>query len=64
MHRGVGGRCVLASRVCCWLSEQAVGGQLVPHLTEQFRFLFGEYPSRSEVRSWERSIPALLGPAD
>jgi hypothetical protein len=43
------------------LASRAAGHGLVPHLTEQFRFQFGYSPSRSEVRSWERSIPALLG---
>jgi uncharacterized protein len=43
------------------LTRQAASASLVPHLMEQFRFQFGYYPPRSEVRSWERSIPALLG---
>jgi hypothetical protein len=30
-------------------------------MTEQFRFQYGYNPSPSEMRSWERSIPALLG---
>ena len=42
------------------LSKQAAANTLVPHLTEQFRFQFGYAPPRSEVMSWERSIPALL----
>jgi hypothetical protein len=33
---------------------------MVPHLCEQFRFQLGYSPSRSEIVSWERSIPALL----
>ena len=43
------------------LAAQVAGNRLVPRLTEQFRFRFGYNPSRSEVRSWDRSIPALLG---
>jgi hypothetical protein len=43
------------------LARQAAAGSLVPHLVEQFRFQYGYNPPRSEVRSWERSIPALLG---
>jgi uncharacterized protein len=43
------------------LTRQAAAGGLVPHLADQFWYLFGARPSRSEVRSWERSIPALLG---
>ena len=42
------------------LASQAAGNRLVPHLLETFRFQLGYDPSRSEVRSWERSIPALL----
>ena len=42
------------------LGKQAAANTLVPHLTEQFRFQFGYSPPRSEVMSWERSIPALL----
>jgi hypothetical protein len=42
------------------LTRQAAAGGLVPHLADQFWFVFGARPSRSEVRSWERSIPALL----
>jgi hypothetical protein len=43
------------------LNKRAAAGQLVPHLTERFRVEFGRSPSRSEVLSWERSIPPLLG---
>jgi hypothetical protein len=42
------------------LAAQVAGNRLVPRLTEQFRFRFGYNPSQSEVRSWDRSIPALL----
>ncbi|MET8151813.1 DUF2075 domain-containing protein [Actinoplanes sp. NPDC049668] len=43
------------------LTHKVAAGGLVPHLTEQFRFQFGYNPTPSEVRSWERSIPPLLG---
>jgi len=43
------------------LSKQAAANQMVPHLTGQFRAEFGYSPPRSEVLSWERSIPPLLG---
>jgi hypothetical protein len=43
------------------LGKQAAANQMVPHLTERFRMEFGRSPSRSEVLSWERSIPPLLG---
>jgi len=42
------------------LAKRAAANTLVPHLTEQFGFHRGHNPSRSEVVSWERSIPALL----
>ena len=42
------------------LSKQAAANTLVPHLIEQFRFQLAYAPPRSEVMSWERSIPALL----
>jgi hypothetical protein len=42
------------------LARQAAARSMVPHLTEQFRFQYGYNPSHSEIRSWERSIPALL----
>jgi hypothetical protein len=42
------------------LSKQAAANTLVPHLTEQFRFQLGYTPPKSEMMSWERSIPALL----
>jgi hypothetical protein len=43
------------------LARQAGARSLVPHLVEQFRFQLRYTPSHSEVRSWERSIPPLLG---
>ena len=43
------------------LGKQAAANQMVPHLTERFRMEFGRSPARSEILSWERSIPALLG---
>ena len=43
------------------LAKQAAANQMVPHLTERFRVEFGRSPSTSEVLSWERSIPLLLG---
>ena len=43
------------------LARQAAGGSLVTHMTEQFRYQYGYNPPESEIRSWERSIPPLLG---
>jgi hypothetical protein len=37
----------------------ALDGSLFLHLTEQFVHMHGYRPTGSEVRSWERSIPAL-----
>jgi len=43
------------------LARKAAENSLLPHLMEQFRFQFGYSAPDSKVRSWERSIPALLG---
>ena len=43
------------------LSNRASANMIVPHMTEQFRMVFGCSPSPAEQRSWERSIPILLG---
>ncbi|WP_407701238.1 DUF2075 domain-containing protein [Williamsia sterculiae] len=34
--------------------------ELVPALVESYRFDFGYHPTRSEVRSWQNSIPVLV----
>lgn len=36
-------------------------GALALHLMENFQHALGHRPGASEVRSWERSIPALTG---
>ncbi len=41
------------------VAEKALDTSLFLHLTEQFVHMHGHRPSASEVRSWERSIPAL-----
>ncbi|GGL79571.1 ATP-binding protein [Streptomyces fumigatiscleroticus] len=41
------------------VAEKALDTSLFLHLTEQFAHMHGHRPSASEVRSWERSIPAL-----
>nr|WSX78522.1 DUF2075 domain-containing protein [Streptomyces sp. NBC_00899] len=41
------------------LAIMAFDGSLFLHLTEQFVHMHGYRPGASEVRSWERSIPAL-----
>lgn len=40
--------------------SQVAADKLVPTLTEQFFYEFGYHPSRSEVRSWDRSLEVLV----
>lgn len=41
------------------IAERALDSSLYLHLTEQFAHMHGYRPSAAEVRSWERSVPAL-----
>ncbi|MGW2641566.1 DUF2075 domain-containing protein [Streptomyces sp. NPDC001348] len=41
------------------IAARALDSSLYLHLTEQFAHMHGHRPSAGEVRSWERSIPAL-----
>jgi uncharacterized protein len=41
------------------IAARALDSSLYLHLTEQFVHMHGYRPSTAEVRSWERSIPAL-----
>ncbi|MFH8774025.1 MULTISPECIES: DNA/RNA helicase domain-containing protein [unclassified Streptomyces] len=41
------------------IAARALDSSLYLHLTEQFVHMHGHRPSAAEVRSWERSIPAL-----
>jgi uncharacterized protein len=43
------------------LDHRLASGSLIPELLERFTFQHGYRPSRSEVRSWERSLPYLAG---
>ncbi|GHF04803.1 ATP-binding protein [Streptomyces spiralis] len=43
------------------IAARALDSSLYLHLTEQFVHMHGYRPGTSEVRSWERSIPALAG---
>ncbi|MEU6537859.1 DUF2075 domain-containing protein [Streptomyces sp. NPDC047000] len=43
------------------VAVMALDGSLFLHLTDQFVHRHGYRPGASEVRSWERSIPALTG---
>ncbi|WP_067397491.1 DUF2075 domain-containing protein [Streptomyces sp. F-3] len=42
------------------IAARALDSSLYPHLIEQFVHMHGHRPSAAEVRSWERSIPALV----
>jgi uncharacterized protein len=57
---GLGAAVFLLRGSVAAVARQATAGTMVPHLSEQFRFQLGYSPPRSEVVSWERSIPALL----
>ncbi|MER6037099.1 DUF2075 domain-containing protein [Streptomyces sp. NPDC001835] len=41
------------------IAERALDSSLYLHLTEQFAHMHGYRPNAAEIRSWERSIPAL-----
>jgi hypothetical protein len=42
------------------VSARILEGSLALHLTENFRHLHGRNAGQSEIRSWERSLPALV----
>ncbi|MFH9658902.1 DNA/RNA helicase domain-containing protein [Streptomyces sp. NPDC017248] len=42
------------------VAARILEGSLALHLTENFRHLHGRTPAQAEIRSWERSLPALL----
>lgn len=42
------------------VAARILEGSLALHLTENFRHLHGRTAGQSEVRSWERSLPALV----
>ncbi|MFD4141000.1 DNA/RNA helicase domain-containing protein [Streptomyces sp. NPDC058572] len=46
------------------IAAMALDSSLFLHLTEQFFHMHGYRPGASEVRSWERSIPALVNALD
>jgi hypothetical protein len=43
------------------LADEVSAGTLAARLTEQYRHAYGYSPGPSEVRNWERSIPAFVG---
>ena len=46
------------------LARQAAASRLVPHLTEQFRFQFGYYPSPFGGAELGAEHPGVAGPVD
>ncbi|MEV7889340.1 DNA/RNA helicase domain-containing protein [Streptomyces sp. NPDC002817] len=42
------------------VAARLLEGSLALHLTENFRHQHGRMPARAEIRSWERSLPALV----
>ncbi|MER5898532.1 DUF2075 domain-containing protein [Streptomyces mirabilis] len=42
------------------VAARILEGSLALHLTENFRHQHGRRPAQAEVRSWERSLPALV----
>ncbi|MFI0166396.1 DNA/RNA helicase domain-containing protein [Streptomyces sp. NPDC017095] len=42
------------------VAARILEGSLALHLTENFRHLHGRTPAQAEIRSWERSLPALV----
>ena len=42
------------------VATRILEGSLALHLTENFRHLHGRSAGQSEIRSWERSLPALV----
>ncbi|MFG2794602.1 DNA/RNA helicase domain-containing protein [Streptomyces sp. NPDC048419] len=42
------------------VAARILEGSLALHLTENFRHLHGRMPAQAEIRSWERSLPALI----
>lgn len=42
------------------IAARALDSSLYLHLTEQFVHMHGYRPGAAELRSWERSIPALM----
>ncbi|MGW0564282.1 DNA/RNA helicase domain-containing protein [Streptomyces sp. NPDC003016] len=55
-----GGISLLFRESAASVAARILEGSLALHLTENFRHLHGRSAGQSEIRSWERSLPALV----
>lgn len=55
-----GGISLLFRESAASVATRILEGSLALHLTENFRHLHGRSAGQSEIRSWERSLPALV----
>ncbi|MCL7423522.1 DUF2075 domain-containing protein [Streptomyces sp. YS415] len=55
-----GGVFLLFRESAASVATRILEGSLALHLTENFRHLHGRMPAQAEIRSWERSLPALV----
>ncbi|WP_241266963.1 DUF2075 domain-containing protein [Streptomyces scabichelini] len=55
-----GGIFLLFRESAASVAARILEGSLALHLTENFRHQHGRSPAQAEIRSWERSLPALV----
>ncbi|MFF3731990.1 DNA/RNA helicase domain-containing protein [Streptomyces sp. NPDC002476] len=55
-----GGISLLFRESAASVAARILEGSLALHLTENFAHLHGRRPAQAEIRSWERSLPALV----
>jgi hypothetical protein len=55
-----GGIFLLFRESAASVAARILEGSLTLHLTENFRHQHGRSPAQAEIRSWERSLPALV----
>jgi len=55
-----GGIFLLFRESAASVAARLLEGSLALHLTENFRHQHGRMPAQAEIRSWERSLPALV----
>ncbi len=55
-----GGVSLLFRESAASVAARILEGSLALHLTENFRHQHGRRPAQAEIRSWERSLPALV----
>lgn len=55
-----GGFFLLFRESAASVAARLLEGSLALHLTENFRHQHGRSPAQAEIRSWERSLPALV----